>query len=59
MGMTEQRDRFINLKNLASNESRSKKDRIAAWCEWGRMSRSVHDMAVALAAIQDLNNASK
>ena len=39
----------------ATDPSLTRKERVKAWCQWGRMSKNTHDMAKALREIDDLN----
>ena len=56
MGMTEQKNYFLNMKKIAENVDAPLSMRINAWCEWGVMSRNVSDMAMALHKVQDLTS---
>lgn len=55
MGMTEQAAHFRALRTRAEDIYNTRKERIRAWCEWGRMSKNVSDMAKALREIDELN----
>jgi hypothetical protein len=56
MGMAEQKTWLQTLYAKANDIYLSRKERTKAWCEWGRMSKNVHDMAKALREISVIND---
>lgn len=55
MGMSEYRNWFLKLRQVAEDVDVPVYERINAWCEWGKAARNSHDAATALSAIQELN----